>query len=250
MADIKWIKIVTDIFDNRKIRQIETMPDGDTILVVWFKLICLAGTINDAGMVYLTKDIPYTDEMLARQFNRPIQTVRLALSIFEQFGMIEVVDNFLMLSSWEKYQNVESMDKIREQTRKRVAEHRERSKQLPSNASCNVTVTHSNATDKIRVDKNREDNSDRDTNVSNAPKNKRFVKPCLEDVVAYCKERGNDVDTQRFMDYYESNGWKVGKNPMKDWKAAVRTWEKSSYQNPTPTKTTYAYSYDGEEESL
>ena len=56
---------------------------------------------------------------------------------------------------------------------------------------------------------------------------KRFTAPTIEDVIAYCKERGNRVDPERFIDYYTSNGWKVGKNPMKDWKAAVRTWERS-----------------------
>ena len=82
MANVKWIKIVTDVFDNRKIRQIELMPDSDAILVIWFKILCLAGTINESGMLLLTRDIPYNDEMLANQFNRPINTIRLALDTF------------------------------------------------------------------------------------------------------------------------------------------------------------------------
>ena len=63
------------------------------------------------------------------------------------------------------------------------------------------------------------------------PKRTRFVPPTLEDVQAYCQERNNNVDAERFIDYYTSNGWLVGKNKMKDWKAAVRTWEKSGYNN-------------------
>lgn len=148
MAEIKWIKIVTDIFDNRKIRQIENLPDGDAILVVWIKLLCLAGEINDAGMVYLTKEIPYTEQTLSCQFGRPLTTVQAALRIFQQFGMVEIVDNFLQISNWEKYQNVEGMEKIREQTRKRVAKHRENKRLLECNATCNATVTEDNATDK------------------------------------------------------------------------------------------------------
>ena len=124
MADIKWIKIVTDMFDNRKIRQIECLPDGDSIIVIWMKLLCLAGQTNDNGMVYFTKDIPYTEQMLAQQFNRPLTTIQMALKTFEQFGMVELVDNILHISNWEKYQNIEGMEKIREQTRKRVAKHR------------------------------------------------------------------------------------------------------------------------------
>lgn len=126
MGEVKWIKIVTDIFDNRKIRQIEVMPDGDSILVIWFKLICLAGRINDNGLVYVTEDIPYTDEMLAAQFNRPLATVRLALNIFEKFKMIEIVDNFLCLPSWEKYQSTDKLEKMRSKHAERQARYRER----------------------------------------------------------------------------------------------------------------------------
>lgn len=63
MAEVKWIKIATEIFDNRKIKQIENLPDGDSIIVIWFKLLCLAGNINDNGMVYFTQEIPYTEQM-------------------------------------------------------------------------------------------------------------------------------------------------------------------------------------------
>lgn len=143
MDDIKWIKICTDIFDNRKIKQIETLPDGDSIIVIWFKLLCLCGKINDKGMIYLTEEVPYTNEMLATQFNRPLPTVQLAMTTFQQFGMIEIIDNILHISNWENYQNVAGMEKVREQTRKRVQKHREKQKLL----DCNVTVTQSNATD-------------------------------------------------------------------------------------------------------
>ena len=121
MAEIKWIKIVTNIFDNRKIKQIETLPDGDTIIVIWFKLLCLTGQINDNGCVYLTQEVPYTEEMLSTEFNRPLKTIQLAMRTFQAFGMIEIIDNIYHISNWENYQNVEGMEKVREQTRQRVA---------------------------------------------------------------------------------------------------------------------------------
>ena len=117
MADVKWIKLSTGIFDNRKIRQIECLPDGDSIIVIWMKLLCLAGEINDCGMVYFTREIPYTDQMLSQQFNRPLTTIQMALNTFQQFGMIQLIDNILHISNWEKYQNVEGMERIREQNR-------------------------------------------------------------------------------------------------------------------------------------
>jgi len=148
MADIKWIKIVTDIFDNRKIRQIEKLPDADAILIIWFKLLCLAGDINENGLIIMTKDIPYTDEMLATEFNKPIAVIRLALKIFEKFEMIEIINNIYCVSNWEKYQNIDGLEKIREQNRKRVAKHRAKQKMLVSNNSnvtSNVTVMQCNA---------------------------------------------------------------------------------------------------------
>ena len=150
MAEIKWIKLSANIFDNRKIRQIESMPEGDAIVVIWLKLLCLAGNINDGGLVYFTKEMPYTDEMLATQFDKPITIVRLAMNTFVSFGMIEIVDDILHISNWEKYQNAEGMEKIREQDRIRQARHREKLKLLAE--SRNVTVTLHNALD---IDKNK-----------------------------------------------------------------------------------------------
>lgn len=147
MAEIKWIKIVTDIFDNRKVKQIEALPEADSILVIWFKLICLAGSINDGGRIYFLENVPYTDEMLATQFRRPLNTVRMALDTFRQFGMIEIIDDFLCLPSWEKYQSADKMEKIREQNRLRQAKFKAKRKALPGNVTDNAAVTHGNATD-------------------------------------------------------------------------------------------------------
>lgn len=127
MADVKWIKIATNIFDNRKIRQIECLPDGDAIIVIWMKLLCLAGNINDNGFIYFTKELPYTEQMLATQFNRSMTTVQLAIKTFEQFGMIEVIDNILHISNWEKYQSIDRLNEIREYNR--IAKQRSRAKQ-------------------------------------------------------------------------------------------------------------------------
>lgn len=141
MAEVKWIKVTSDIFENRKIRQIEALPDGDAVIVIWLKLLCLAGKINDQGAIYFTEEIPYTEEMMATQFNRPIQTIKMALKVFQQFGMIEIESDILKISNWEKYQNIDGLDRIREQTRKRVQKYREKQKML----QCNANVTLRNA---------------------------------------------------------------------------------------------------------
>lgn len=147
MGEVKWIKVSTDMFNNnRKIKQIELMPEGDAILVIWLKLLLLAGNINDGGAIYLTPEIPYTDEMLANELRKPLNTVRLALSVFERYGMIEIVDDILMLSSWEKYQSADKLAEIREKNRIRQANYKKKQKALASgNVSGNVTVTLGNA---------------------------------------------------------------------------------------------------------
>lgn len=147
MGEVKWIKVSTDMFNNnRKIKQIELMPEGDAILVIWLKLLLLAGNINDGGAIYLTPEIPYTDEMLANELRKPLTTVRLALSVFERYGMIEIVDDILMLSSWEKYQSADKLAEIREKNRIRQANYKKKQKALASgNVSGNVTVTLGNA---------------------------------------------------------------------------------------------------------
>lgn len=152
MATVKWIKIVTDVFDDEKTLMIETLPDADSIIVIWFKLLCLAGKQNNSG-VFLMGRIPYTDEMFATVFRRPLNTVRLALKTFEDFGMIEIINDTVTIPNWEKHQSIDKLDEIREQTRLRVAKHREKQKAL----SGNVTVTSRNALDKNREDKNRKD---------------------------------------------------------------------------------------------
>lgn len=230
MSEVKWIKLDVNLFDNRKIKMLEALPDGCAMVVVWLKLLCLAGQTNDGGAVYFTKEIPYTEEMMATVFGMPIVIIRSALNYFEQFGMIERVNDIMYLSSWEEYQNVEGMEKIREQNRERKQRQREREKLLleePMSRDCHVTVTGSHATD-------IEEEIDIDLKEKEILKKKkgRFAPPSVEEVKAYCEERGNSVDPESFVDFYESKGWKVGSNPMKDWKAAVRTWEKREQSSP------------------
>lgn len=154
MAEVKWIKITTAMFDDEKIRIIESMPEADSILIIWIKLLTLAGKVNATGYIFLTENIPYTDEMLSTLFNRPLSTVRLALQTFKQFGMINYTNNAMHVTNWDRHQNIEGLDKIREQNKLRQRKHREKQKALPPS---NVTVALCNGTDiDIDIDKDIE----------------------------------------------------------------------------------------------
>ena len=148
MAEVKWIKLSTSMFDDEKIKLIEQMPDADTILIIWMKLLVQAGKTNASGHIFLSENIPYTEEMLSTIFGRPLSTIRLALKVFEDLGMIGIDDSsFISITNWEKHQNIEGMERIREQTRKRVAKHRERKRLEQGNTDSNATVTLRNATE-------------------------------------------------------------------------------------------------------
>ena len=148
MAEVKWIKITTDMFDNRKIKHLRKLPDGNSIVLIWVMLLTMAGRCNANGMIFLTENIPYTPKMLADELGFEENLVRLALDALEQLNMIRA-DNFLTIPGWEEYQNIEGMDKIREQNRLRKQKQRENQKLLPdASRDCHVTVTECHATDK------------------------------------------------------------------------------------------------------
>lgn len=128
MSAVKWIKITTDMFDNRKIKHLRRLPDGNNIILIWVMLLTMAGRCNADGMIYLTENIPYTSKMLADELDFEENTVQLALRAMEQLGMIISDNGFISIAGWKEYQNVEGMDRIREQTRQRVAQHRKRQK--------------------------------------------------------------------------------------------------------------------------
>lgn len=143
VGDIKWIKLSVDLFHNRKIRQIECLPHGDTLVLIWIKLLILAGCINDGGLVYITPEVGYTMDSLASELGRPVEVVRQAMDLFCRYGMTETdEEGIITLCGWEKHQNVEGMERVREQTKKRVQKHRAK-KAL----DCNVTETLRNATE-------------------------------------------------------------------------------------------------------
>jgi len=129
-SDVKWIKIITDIFDDEKILMIESLPAADSIIVIWFKLLTFAGKQNNNGVFIMSNRIAYTDEMLAAIFRRDIKIVRLALDTFEQFGMIEVIEDVITIPNWGKHQTLDAYEKKKERDRVRIARKRAEQKAL------------------------------------------------------------------------------------------------------------------------
>lgn len=177
MADVKWIKIVTDIFDDEKMLLIESLPKADGIIVIWFKLLCLAGKQNNSGVFMLNDKIAYSCEMLATIFRRPLNMVRLALETFEKYEMIKIIENVITIPNWEKHQSLGALERQKELTRQRVATHRQRQKLMTDsncNAHCNVTSVTCNATDKNKIREDKEEEK-------NIPPNSACARVCDED---------------------------------------------------------------------
>ena len=148
MASVKWIKLNTDMFDNAKIKYLRTLPEGDKIVLIWVMLLAKAGKCNANGYIFLTENIPYTQDMLAAEFDFEITTIQLALTSLMRLGMINLDESSFYVTGWEEHQNIEGLEKIREQNRKRQAKRREKQKLLSSNVTGNVTVTDSNGTER------------------------------------------------------------------------------------------------------
>jgi predicted phage replisome organizer len=159
MAEVKWIKLLTEMFDDEKIKLIEAVPEADMILVIWIKLLTLAGKKNMNGYIFLTENIPYTDEMLATLFNRPINTVRLALETFKNFGMINYNgEGQIKITNWEKHQNIEGLERIKELARARQSKYIERKKQKAlTNNDVSTTLNDDTRQDQIRLEEHKKD---------------------------------------------------------------------------------------------
>ena len=230
MADVKWIKITTDVFDDEKILLIESLPDSYAIITVWFKLLCLAGKQNNSG-VFIMGQMPYTDKMLATIFRMKESTVTMALQTFEQFGMIEIIDGVITIPNWDKHQSLDAYAKKKERDRLYQQERRHKQKLLASKKSSDKS------SDVVVSEEDIEKEGDK-------KKNKRykkvsFVPPTLEEVQAYCESRGNKVDAKQFYDYFTASDWVDSKgNEVKSWKQKVITWESYRKDKPQPRSVT------------
>ena len=222
MAEKKyyWIKLKRDFFKRHDIKIVEAMPNGKDYILFYLKL--LLESIDHNGALRFSDTIPYNEQMLAVITGTNVDIVKAAMDVFIGLNMIDKLeDGTIYMLETERMMDGESA------SAHRVREHREKLKAL----QCNTNVTKCNTDIEIEKDIELELESESTTSSPAPqeppppkPKTKRFVKPTLEEVKQYCTENGYRINCERFVDYYEGNGWKVGKNPMKDWRATVRNW--------------------------
>jgi predicted phage replisome organizer len=242
MAEVKWIKIVTDVFDDEKILMIESMPEADGMIVIWFKLLCLAGKQNNSG-VFQMGQMPYTDEMFSTIFRRPLNTVRLALRTFEQFGMIEIINNTVTIPNWGKHQNIDQIEARNAYMKNYMREYREKQKLISSgNANCKPnSKSNVSEADKIRLEEIRKDESREDiedvTDINVGSKTTRHKYGMYENVLLSDEDyekliaefpHDHTERIERLSEYIASTGKKY-----KSHLATIRSWaRKDTTQRP------------------
>ncbi|MGN0805373.1 MAG: phage replisome organizer N-terminal domain-containing protein [Candidatus Coproplasma sp.] len=229
MAESKryyWLKLKDDFFDEKYIKALRRLPQGDSLVIVYLKM--QLKSLKTEGIIKYEGILPDCIEELAMVLDEDENIVKLAVEALIRFGAVERWENDTLYMS--ALQNLIGSET---QGAERVRRHRALKAQERKALQCNGNVTECNIDIDIEKDKDIEIRGKRESTKKTAS---RFTPPTLDDVKAYCLERGNNVDAQRFIDYYTANGWKVGRNSMKDWKAAVRTWERSDENKPAPRR--------------
>lgn len=236
MSDNKkyyYLRLKDNFFDSDELKILESMKDGYLYSNILLKLY-LRSLKND-GKLVVNDRIPYNAEMLASVTGHQVGTIKQALSMFKELGLIEILENgaiyMLDIQNFIGKGSTEA-DRRRSYDRK-IAQEKEL---LKVESVRNLQEISEKSTPEIEIELEKDIEIEKEIHSSaksTTTKRKRFEKPTLSEIKEYCIERNNNVDAQHFYDYYESNGWKVGKNSMKNWQAAVRTWEKNSYTNTT-----------------
>ena len=235
MSDNKkyyYLRLKDNFFDSDELKILESMKDGYLYSNILLKLY-LRSLKND-GKLVVNERIPYSADMLASVTGHQVGTIKQALSVFKDLGLIDVLDNgaIYMLD----IQNFIGKGSS-EADRKR--EYRQRIETDRTNVQTNLRQISEKSPPEIEIELEKDIEIEKEIHSSaksTTTKRKRFEKPSISEIKQYCMERNNNIDASQFYDYYESNGWKVGKNSMKDWKACVRTWERNGYDKPIKKK--------------
>ena len=228
MADVKWIKITTDIFDDEKILLIESLPDSYAIITVWFKLLCLAGKQNNSGVFMMSNKIAYTDKMLATIFRMKESTVTMALTTFSEFGMIEIVDGVITIPNWGRHQNLDQLESKKKYMRNYMNEYREKQKLLACKPNCKTN----SKTNVSEADKDIDKDIDKDKDIDNKKETRHkyglYKNVLLSDTdLEKLKTEFSDWEQriERLSEYIASTG-KSYKNHL----ATIRAWSRKDKQ--------------------
>lgn len=224
-----WLKLHKDFFQRKEIKRLRKIAGGDTYTIIYLKML-LRSIMSDGKLYFDGLEDDFASE-LALDLDEKEENVQITIQYLLKSGLLEMCSD-------EEYYLPDTKDSTGCETAaaSRMRRCRAKKNKLERN---NVTpMLQSGYREKEKeLEKDIEIEKEIDSSAkSTTTKRKRFEKPTLSQITQYCLERNNCVNAEQFYDYYESNGWKVGKNAMKDWKACVRTWERNGYDKPIKKK--------------
>ncbi|MDU3930546.1 MAG: phage replisome organizer N-terminal domain-containing protein [Veillonella sp.] len=222
-----WLKLHKDFFQRKEIKRLRKIAGGDTYTIIYLKML-LRSIMSDGKLYFDGLEDDFASE-LALDLDEKEENVQITIQYLLKSGLLEMCSD-------EEYYLPDTKDSTGCETAaaSRMRRCRAKKEQLERN---NVTRMLQSGYGEKEKEKELEKDKEIDSSAkSTTTKRKRFEKPTLSQITQYCLERNNNVNAEQFYDYYESNGWKVGKNAMKDWKACVRTWERNEYRKPNSKK--------------
>ena len=227
---VEWFRHDTDARNDIKIRKLLRDSDMGALGAYWIAVEILyqaGGYVEKAALA---------DELSFYNAERYIE-VLLSLNLIEDVGNDVITSQRVLTEiAWQEDNRQKKSMAGKKGNDVRWAEHRNaiamQSQCNRNDSKSNRTLSHTIAQDKTRQIEKKDISEPKGSSISKEKNGGRFVKPTVEEVKAYCDERNNGVDPEAFWDFYESKGWKVGSTPMKDFKAAIRTWERSGNRAP------------------
>lgn len=233
-----WLKLDRHFFGNARIKKLRKLAGGDTFTIIYLKLLLLSIEFNGL-LIYEGIEETFEKEM-ALKIEEDEENTAVTINYLRIQGMLveRGEDGFLP----------EAASSVGSETKSNVYK-RTRRLEAVGNIPTQIQPPSNQIPTEIEIEEELDKEKEKEVcaDESADTHSKRFRKPTLEEVTNYCKERNNNVDPQRFWDFYEAKGWKIGKSPMKDWKACVRTWEKGEQGKP-PTKGATPSKYDRRED--
>ena len=214
-----WLKLPKDFFKRHDIKYIMTLPEGDHIVLFYLQL--MVESIDHDGELRFSPNIPYSEAMLASVTDTDVEIVKNSLVVLKELELVKVSEDGTII-----LEKVKNMVGFETEWARKKKEYRERLRQSQDNEETNRGQCPPNVLPMSDKSKSKsKSKSYIERTIQERPLS-HFTPPTVEEVRTYCIERGNQVDPERFVDFYECKNWFVGKNKMRDWKAAVRTWEK------------------------
>ncbi len=238
-----WMKLKEDFFEDDTIEWLEEQPNGKEYALFYLKL-CLKSLKSDGVLIRKVGDmlVPYDAMKLSDMTRTDVDTVVVAMELFQKIKLVEILENGeIYLSSLQDMVGMETS----EAQRKRL--YRQNNKNL---GHCPDIVQGVSDKRQPEIEKEIEIEKEKEKDKKKSSAKRSFTPPTLQEVQEYCRERGNSVDPQRFLDFYEAKGWMIGKNKMKDWKAAVRTWERQDAERTEGQKVACRQGASAENDAL